>query len=156
MRSALLILIFLLPVSASAQLQCGGSLEQSDFHDQMKSMNAEIQKNIIDYRTLERDLKGLAEGTPERAKAEARKKELWAELQVQKGKFKELNSPDFPKTEFSVYGAACNDRRWVGKAKDILVEKPEQLGKHFHVWMDAKTREVKVALNRPQPQMVAR
>ena len=68
--------------------------------------------------------KKLPEGSAEAAEMKKRMSRIELDVGKQKQQFLELNSPQFPKTLYTLYGSACNDRRWMTKAKVILVEKP--------------------------------
>ena len=142
--------------AAFAQVECAGSLEQKHFGDNIKALNAEIQTNINEYRKLELSFKQQAEGSPEAAATKKRMDEINVTAATQKKRFKELNSPLFPKTNFAVYGRACSDKRWTIRAREILAEKPEMLGGTYNVWMDATTKEIKVSDTRPDLAAVLR
>ena len=156
MRLISLIFVLFFPAMAIAQIECGGTLEQKDFYEEIGALNKRIQKDVITYRKLQSELPKHKEGSAEHAKLSAEKDAVWAKLQKQKTIFKQLNQPHFPRTDFNVYGAACNDTRWINKAKQVLAAEPEHLGKRFHVWLDAGTREVQVAQQRPNHKNIAK
>jgi hypothetical protein len=144
---ALGLTIILCSSVANAQLNCGGSIKQENFADELKQLNKDLQANIIEYRKLETD---------KSAEANARRTVLKSEIQKQEKLFKELNSPLFPRTQITAYGAACMDRRWALKAKEVLMKRPELLGGHFHVWLDKTTRQPKASRDRPNLEWIAK
>ena len=148
-KFAVAIFAVVFPLMAAAQVECGGSLAQKDFSENIKALNAQVQENIDEYRKLEIQAKQAAPDSAEAKAAKQRMTEINSAVTKQKAQFKELNSPNFPETQFTVYGAACTDRRWVLRAKEVLVERPELLGQHFHVWMEKGTRKVQVSQTRP-------
>ena len=152
---ASVVLAFFLPLSVSAQIQCSGSLTQQQFMKEIKELNAKIQKNIIEGRKLERKIKEMA-GNSEAKEAEKQLGEIKAELQNQKKDFELLNSPSFPSTSLTALGAACSDRRWVEKAKEVLLKNPEKMGGDYFIWLDKGTREVKGSKERPKLEVVAK
>lgn len=135
-----LVVIFISPTSAFAILHCEGSLSRDDFAAERSAIQKELQNNILTYRKLELE-------NPESNKAEMAK--VMTTIQQQKDKFKMLDSKYFPKTPVTAYGSACSDRRWLEEAKAKLVEKPENLGKQWYVWLDKTTRTPKAATERP-------
>jgi len=150
------LLPFLLLSSAYAQNECGGSIAQADLGAEIKELNKVIQKKVIEYRTLEGKLPTLAKGSEEAAAAEKQMANLKGELQYLKKDFQDLNSPHFPTTQFNVYGAACQDRRWVAQAKKYLAKFPEARGKLWHVWLDKESRETVYKKKRPEPGSFAK
>ena len=147
--SAFVLLAAFAPISAFAILHCEGSLTQNDFAAERTRLQSELQSNIYKYRKLE----GNVSGGTEANKAEMDK--VMAEIQIQKTKFKQLDSKYFPSTPVTAFGAACTDKRWVEEAKAKLVEKPEQLGKQWYVWLDKTTRKPQAALERPDYEKMA-
>ena len=121
------------------------------------SVTVKIQQNILEGRKLEAELaRQQDKGSAEAKEMERRLTQIKAELQEQKKTFKELNSPNFPKTPLTALGAACTDRRWAERAKEILVKQPDKLGRAYFIWIDSKSREFKAAEQRPRPEAIAR
>lgn len=157
LKRVLLLTILLLsaPVSAIAQYECASNLTQKDFFKEIKELNGEIQKNINEYRKLEASVPQQTKGSPEAVATEKRLTEIKSELEKQKATFKELNSQYFPTTAVTAMGAACQDRRWVEHAKELLINRPENLGKRYFVWLDKGTRELKASHDRPAKEVIA-
>ena len=143
--------IALFASTASAQIECGGALKQENFKDQIAELNRQVQATVLEFRKAE-SLKGSTPaGTPEAAKAAADYDRVKAKLEEQKKQFDALNAPNFPMTHITAFGRACNGGEWVTKAKEHLVQHPEKRGKHYFVWTDKKTNEIRFGEKRPKP-----
>jgi hypothetical protein len=150
------ILFYFSSVSAVAQVQCAGSLDQKSFYPEIKALNVKIQKNVLEGRKLEAELSQQVGGSAETKEKEKRLAQIKSELQEQKKTFQELNSPKFPSTSLTALGAACSDFRWTDRAKDLLIKHPEKLGQHYYVWMNTGTREIKASQERPKLEEIAK
>ncbi len=149
--TAAVLLIFLLAPNAFAQIECGGALKQENFKDQIKELNEKIQQTVIDFRAVESKYKSRTQGTEGAAAIEKEYKQVKGRLDKEREQFKALNAANFPMTHITAFGRACNGGEWVTKAKEHLVEHPEKRGKHYFVWTDKKTNEIKVGEKRPKP-----
>jgi hypothetical protein len=152
----MMIFIFFFPLSAVSQVECSGTLTQKNFYREIKDLNGKIQKNVLEYRKLEQQQAKQAANSAEAKETQKRMSELMSTLQEQKKTFQELNSPYFPTTQLTALGAACGDFRWVERGKDILIKRPDQLGKSYFVWMDKTSREIKASEDRPSLDVVAK
>ncbi len=144
------------PRSAFAEAQCAGSLTQQHFMKEVKELNVKLQKNINEGRKLEAQIPQQANGSSEQQAMQKRLAEIKAEIQEQKKSFELLNSPLFPSTSLTALGAACTDRRWAERAKEVLLKHPEKLGGEYFVWLDKNTREMKASQQRPEMAVVAK
>jgi hypothetical protein len=144
------------PLSALAQIECAGTLTQQNFHKEISETNQAIQKNVLSVRKLEAKLINLPKDSPEIVSGKKELQDLKKLLADQKITFETLNSQHFPITGLTALGLACSERRWVERAKEILIKHPDKLGQHYFVWMDKGSREIKAAKKRPSWEHVAR
>lgn len=150
------VFVFFLPFAAVAQMECSGALAQKHFGKEIKDLNVKLQKNIIEGRKLESEIPQQASGGADQIGSQKRLAEIMAEIQEQKKTFELLNSPLFPQTSLTALGAACTDKRWIDRAKEVLLKNPDKLGGSYFVWFDKDTREVKASRQRPNFNTVAR
>ncbi|MCB0345407.1 MAG: hypothetical protein KDD66_09825 [Bdellovibrionales bacterium] len=151
-RAAFVFLVICVFSSAAyAQVECGGALKQENFKDQIKDLNEKIQQTVIEFRAAESKMNAAAKGTPEAEHIQNEYSAVKAKLDKQRTQFKALNAPNFPMTHITAFGQACNGGEWVTKAKEHLVEHPEKRGKHYFVWTDKQTNEIRVGAKRPKP-----
>lgn len=145
---AAVLMLFVVPSSVLAVVTCEASLTADHFSDETKAMHKTLQKSILDYRKLESSGDRSEQTMKELATIKTR-------IDQQKEVYQNFTSKYFPRTPVTAFGAACNDRRWVEEAKGKLIDRPEELGKHWFVWLDKTSRQPKAGLKRPALDTVA-
>ncbi len=145
---ATLFVLLMFPLTAKAMFTCSGDITREHFNDERKVLQQKLQNSIIEYRKLEQT-------AVEKPEAKAELPALRARIEKEKEQFKTFDSKFFPRTPVVAYGQACNDKRWVEKAKAKLVENPDKLGARWHVWLDIVSRAPMAAPTPPNFAKVA-